>query len=573
MPICRTIFPLEIPDTDKGGEEIALKAAQQWMQRCEYLHDCGSWDLQMLPTRLISVGTGDEDVKLVITSGSRGKYACLSHCWGPNQPLRTETHTLQKHLDRIQREDLPPTFCDAISLTRKLGIDYIWIDSLCIIQDDHADWLQESARMGDVFRGSILTIAATAAKGAESGLHSTNGQSIDTSLVDGRTETIYIRPEVKHAGKWQSALQKSNFPLLTRSWVFQERLLSSRVLHFGPYELFWECHEQSSCACRDLDKSHSDTDKKHVLKTIGRASATTIQHLWRDLVEEYSVLELSKSSDKLRAILGLANEMARSRPAERYIAGLWSGSLAMDLLWTASLNVNYLDSHWPRKSYRTEDWRAPSWSWASLDADIVWPLSEYHCNRDHSEKTMALDFEPILVADGLDGLDRITGPEHVTLRLTGETFQAILHADFDDPADIGSLTDEDGKVLFQGYSSDLEFNTENTSYLQLDNTDPPQQAEDYTYSDDDVDDDDGSQSVVCMRMGTFHRNETDDSETAWQTIIEYTMIFVPLSEDGAKYRRVGMAIHKQDVRPEDVGHSVFKSPWQKPGIWRTLDVV
>jgi hypothetical protein len=103
--------------------------------------------------------------KLLITEGCRGHYVALSHCWGTlgKHPLRTTTDNLQEHISGISWSTLPKTFQDALKITRELGIDYIWIDSLCIVQDSEEDWRQESREMGLIYERARVTIAAAGA--------------------------------------------------------------------------------------------------------------------------------------------------------------------------------------------------------------------------------------------------------------------------------------------------------------------------------------------------------------------------------------------------------------------------
>lgn len=141
-------------------------------------------------------------------------------------------------------ENFPPTFQDAVLVTRALEIHYLWIDSLCIIQGDAADWAKEAAIMGDIFKNSLLTISATTAKNSTEGfLHprTPRFKPIQVEHISNNplfTRRILFRPWLK---SWASNIDGPDSPLSSRGWILQERLLPPRTLHFGHEQMFWEC--------------------------------------------------------------------------------------------------------------------------------------------------------------------------------------------------------------------------------------------------------------------------------------------------------------------------------------------
>lgn len=148
----------------------ALDKIPSWIHACSTSHECGAFDkVNPLPTRILAIGKENEKISLVPSTGLTGRYTCLSHCWGGHQPLKMTKQTLDTFVVGIEWSGVPKTYQDAITLTRKLGIEYIWIDSLCIVQDDDVDWQRESAAMADVFANSTLTIAATSASDCDEG--------------------------------------------------------------------------------------------------------------------------------------------------------------------------------------------------------------------------------------------------------------------------------------------------------------------------------------------------------------------------------------------------------------------
>jgi hypothetical protein len=207
-------------------------------------------------------GKNDFSVKIVEHDGSRlnqsqlAIYAALSHCWGANRSCVTTKHNLEERLKDIPWDTIPRTFQDAIRLALLLNIRQIWIDSLCIIQDDLEDWNIESAKMADIYQLAALTLAATGSRGDSHGCFSEaleRTKDVELSLPTSKTFCrIAVRNAIMHWDTDNERMMKERFPLMSRGWAFQERLLSPRILHFCESELVWECRELSVCECGGL---------------------------------------------------------------------------------------------------------------------------------------------------------------------------------------------------------------------------------------------------------------------------------------------------------------------------------
>ncbi|KAK8218132.1 heterokaryon incompatibility protein-domain-containing protein [Phyllosticta capitalensis] len=225
------------PDVpQETSSEESFSWAKEWLEFCCSSHPrCNPPTVStVLPTRLIDVQDTVENgpVKLVETCGREGRYLCLSHCWGDAEnhprPLETTNGNLRLYKEKIPWNSLPHTFQDAINFTRKLGERYIWIDSLCIIQDCKEDWGRESRKMADIYSNSYLTLAATAATNSSCGLYSRQDKVYDTRSVKvrdgGHVKCRRMRPHWPIFGTfaWSTTLIP---PLLQRSWVYQERVL------------------------------------------------------------------------------------------------------------------------------------------------------------------------------------------------------------------------------------------------------------------------------------------------------------------------------------------------------------
>ena len=411
--------------------------AQKWLETCtkNQSNNQSAW----LPTRLIDLGTSDDQyVKLVDTRSTptRGPYATLSHRWADSAVIKTMTSNLEQLLHAIPVTILSKTFQDAFTAARSyLGVRYIWIDSLCIIQDDPQDWRAESVTMQDVYSHSFCNLSAIA---TSSGLHGlfpprdinrVRSCEVETNWAGRDPETYVLIPK----RFWDEQLDYA--PLSRRGWVFQERWLAPRILHFSSDQLLWECcelnaseayprgipeitcgtnselhhelrapadlqsygdqtmlqkllewlHLRRSSEKEDRDKEVLSTAKVLIAQsnplglppiTYGTQSSfkncisapvplkpSENYEKWQRLVEWYSSCKLTKEEDKLIAFCGIAKRFHSALGSE-YLAGLWRDDLPIELIW----RVGRAESDDVRPPSR---YRAPSWSWASVDTQII----------------------------------------------------------------------------------------------------------------------------------------------------------------------------------------------------------
>lgn len=358
------------------GSDKAVAWTKLQLQRCEQKHDSCSrqaYNSRSPPTRLVQVSSCTEQVQLWETNGKTVQYLCLSHCWGASQPLRTTKSNLREHLRGIDVSSLPKTFRDAVDFTRRLGFSYIWIDSLCIIQDDTDDWRDEADRMCLVYQNATLTLAAATGTHCDAGCYKTAspqeiGHSVPQSY-SGSFMGTHIRPCLPHpafGGQVSFTPSDDLFPLVKRAWVYQERHLSRRFLYFGPCELVWECRQGSTCECALLDTMRSSnyrplSKKAHeftIRETIPRPAShkARIINRWKAIVMEYTSLDMTFDSDRLPAIHGMATSLMFGNLGE-YFAGVWEEMLLAQLLWIVFEG---------RKLPPSDTNDAPSWSWASV---------------------------------------------------------------------------------------------------------------------------------------------------------------------------------------------------------------
>jgi hypothetical protein len=279
--------------------------------------------------------------------------------------LTTTSITLKQRKNGIGLEEFPLVFADAVWVAKSLGVRYLWIDSLCIVQDNPKDWARESGAMSTVYGNSYLTIAASEAPNAMSGMfyaldHS--GKDLNTIRVtaarpDNTQASITVR---KRLPPWPPSAS----PLSLRGWTFQEGILPKRVIQLGFYEPRWECNVMSACCCTIKPQSDRELKRRFSLATGATAAVSQTERwmLWSDIITEYTSRALTKRTDKLVALSGVAKSLQAIWKC-RYLAGLWEDELLMGLLWR-------LDGE--RRRYpRPTPFRAPTWSWASTDNSII----------------------------------------------------------------------------------------------------------------------------------------------------------------------------------------------------------
>jgi hypothetical protein len=364
---------------------------REWVTECLRSHtSCAKQSAaqndSQRPARLIDCTlvqrNGLSGVKLVGTlSGVKYQYACLSHRWDEAvHKCRTTTDNLSKNMDFLDLGDLPKNFQDAVFIVGHLDIQYLWIDSLCIIQngDGGKDLLKELAKMGSIYQNARLTIAAVSSPNSADGCF-INDKWPDICLLisDGAQETHLIGARILDRKGQPVSTEDVNehFPLLTRGWVFQERLLSTRFLQCNYGELAFECLESSHCECRSIIAPHNGgtrkgkgkhkairsvrfTHERHLLTKGSGTNRVQILNYWRTVVQMYMELELTVPADVLPAIAGCAQLLALSLKLT-YVAGLWKELLPTDLLWHVKQRRHV-------KIARPPDSTAPSWSWASV---------------------------------------------------------------------------------------------------------------------------------------------------------------------------------------------------------------
>jgi len=388
-----------------------------------------------LPTRLIHI-INDETcthptLRLVTTRGQRGQYLSLSHCWGTLRPeCITTCDSLQRNLTEIPWDSLPLTFQEAAIFTARLGFRFLWIDSMCIIQDDIDDWRREAANMADIYSNSFLTIAATHGSDGSKGLFSKIPPEFEAFSIPrtGLKSEVYFRQNLDHFEVFNESMVIGKqtfadiFPLMFRAWTFQELQLSRRSVYFLRSEVQWECLEAKRCECHPETQPTTKTLLTYESRNIDLRKAPWMLNV----VKFYVARALSFSRDKLPALAGLARKFERMNPElGRYCVGLWEKTLKTDFCWHVDRRFNSVFKK------RPAPWRAPTWSWASIDEAIEKPLliarsSPRCCSAAHPimAKAKLTDVWKAVVI--LAGPDRFGEISSAHLIISADVFPAIL---------------------------------------------------------------------------------------------------------------------------------------------------
>ncbi|KAE8315911.1 heterokaryon incompatibility protein-domain-containing protein [Aspergillus transmontanensis] len=396
-----------------SGSHECLDRLRSWIDECQASHPTCNETMSpegdnQPPLRLLDTGSLDMSPYPRLVDYPRANeetinYCALSYCWGSDGTnFITTRETLQQRTEKIGLADLPRGFQDAITITRKVGCRYLWIDAVCIIQHDKEDWEREACKMHSIYRNAYLVIAATSAPSPSNGIFSHRPLPVEFEVTMRHTNVkcqFEGRPIANHAF-WNSISMVENPPkpqLHTRAWTLQERLMARRIIHFTQEELVFECLIHSRCECSGISRDRyghqggvetplnfiqklASVDPRNLnINSVERNSSirrdtltrskdpsdrfslwpSTIENTWFGIVSQYSSRRITVPDDRLPALAALARQFA-SPQTGKYLAGLWYAHLPSALFWSVQ-----------GPSKRPQLYRAPSWSWASVEGHIV----------------------------------------------------------------------------------------------------------------------------------------------------------------------------------------------------------
>jgi len=417
------------------------RVARQWIEECIERHptcsgqsdngkSASSVGSPQLPTRLLDVGnSGDDEICLVETNDTNriSEYTTLSHCWGGKKFSTTTSSNYDQNLKSIPLSSMPRTFQDAVITTRELGFRYLWIDSLCIIQGSKEDWELECCKMADIFRGSRVTLCGPKASNVSVGFLHPRQSSVqhiweyanaEKAELKRATFRLTLDPaddeRFRPCGPWLCA-PESQSRLESRGWILQEYLLSPRVIFFGEFRMYWECHvcvqfEDVPGQQVSLEKGLHCKVSKRDFNLSDAATEVDWSNIWYSVVRDYTKRKLTAEGDKLPAISGIAR-WAVGDSNERYLAGLLRHAVQEGLAWYIPADKQTKQIS-PIRTYR-----APSWSWASTDFPLNFVSLERRSNAASLSAEYRLDIlDSYIKRLGLAPLGEVISGASITIK-------------------------------------------------------------------------------------------------------------------------------------------------------------
>lgn len=371
IPTCPELAP-------EPGHELMWSYLRQCLMKCLWNHsECRkAQQLDWFPKRLLyleDTGGVHPNMRIVETDKHHpsGPYIALSHCWGEAQPLRSLTTNFISLQQSIEFEDLTAVFQNCVTTAKKFGVNYVWIDSLCIIQDDRVDWTVQSRQMHRIYENAILVVAAVSSEDgsvpflgpkAPNGRHLRTSHPVTLSTLPGVPGNLRARRYVSTIAD----LTDSRGPLKSRAWCWQEHVLSTRIIHFTENQSIWECLETRGSEMMGSLERRSDSLK------IRLSGSENIEKVWQYAIHEYGKRYLTYSTDRLPALSGVA---ARFEPLfkTQYCAGLWRERMVLDLAWEHAEILSFVTS----KISPSLGNSVPSWSWASIRGSPFYGLDNH----------------------------------------------------------------------------------------------------------------------------------------------------------------------------------------------------
>jgi hypothetical protein len=339
-----------------------------------------------LPSRIIDLGIESTiHPRLINTSDAVRAYIALSYCWGEEETVTTTAENVARHMKKLELKSLPKSYRDVMTIAWALQVRYVWIDALCIIQDDEQDWDREAAKMCSVYENAYLTVSADCSPAVQHGIFSEQSYATPPCMLSYKGVQVNVRQSLQRKHTLRDPFDNIDFdnldapiPLYRRAWCLQETVLSTRTLHFTGKELMWECNEAYHCECQSQKTVEPEMCNRTFRRPeiFGHATKAKFFDKWQALLENYTARKLRVESDKFTAMSGLAKKMQQvicyfTGEDDLYLAGLWKSNLAQGLLWQRQIEFFHTE---PTRG-RPKEWRAPSWSWASINGPV---------NQNHS---------------------------------------------------------------------------------------------------------------------------------------------------------------------------------------------
>lgn len=537
-----------------AGLDVTLDIVKLWIRRCDTQHaSCGVTNAgghapSEMPRRLLSLSSSDiyPNIRVMEVSTPR-RYIALSYCWGGGaeaaKQVKTRRASIADHQDRVSTQSLPQTIQDAVRVARALGIDYLWVDALCIVQDDDEDKNHEIARMGVIYTNAYLTLSASGASHCAEGF-------LDRPLTDYRDCDFFEVPLYRYKDSGPCAVKLSPLGgrniwakeygnnlifqgrelLHTRGWTFQETFLSPRMLIYSSLQPYWVCHEAFwSCG---------DPDAIDYLQNVSLSGSLELRKdfvtnspirswPWAVVVQEFSSRQLTFLEDKPLALHAVRESFETQYDHLReYALGLFSSSAHVDLLWHSRYGAE------PRKRLQG----FPSWSWMSFDGGVSYH-HQYAGTREDCIKRQ--EYFEVVTWPACDHFGRIS-PNSPLLKLAGMTKEvAIPHRFWKD----GRASSQDmpcsSTYVLQLQSEDEEDEIDRIGHITFDEYRMPNSGEDF--------DDNPPSRYKCFEclLLTLERRDAEGGDISGSEEADgdykgsFGLIIAPVPESAGKYLRIG----------------------------------
>lgn len=406
-----------------------------WILDCESHDLCASGPKHTeMPTRVVDVASGPNP-RVVITDGEQEKFMALSYSWGPQGKdlLVLNSDTKEALLQgALEESKFARTHREAFDTARSLGIQYVWIDALCIIQGDPEDWAAESKTMGQVYNNAYLTVLAGSSTDSRAGFLSDRHnptRPFPIPLDDKSRDQPFLFATAPRS--------HTEGPTSTRSWCFQEAMLSRRLVTFGTEQLSFRCTtgtrsehtgpEKLDGVPQTLEERRTPIfhpDRQHLHAPDSQSRRHAVLEHWYVMLAEFTNRRLSNPHDIFASVSSLAQAAARLMRGSRYLAGVWEADLARGLLWRPS----YYGTGEPTVLARPRPSplapgpgpivRAPTWSWAAVEGSV--DHLDYEPNAGEPGETMGGPFPAIPGGDRVKSSVFYTKPGFVRVRPAGE---------------------------------------------------------------------------------------------------------------------------------------------------------
>ncbi|KAF7531407.1 hypothetical protein G7054_g8943 [Neopestalotiopsis clavispora] len=374
-----------------------------------------------LPTRVIAVGGKEDPMVRLLETGldEQGEWIALSHQWGTGKKFRTTTENLKSHIKGISFASLPATFRDAVQVTRALGCKYLWIDSICIVQEGHqADFETEKKNMEQVYSGAYCVLASSRNPGHYAGfLDDRNPRPTLSLQKSGQSAPFYITKPIDNFN--DHVLEGS---LNKRGWVLQEHALARRTIYFTDHQTYYECGDGVRCETMtkmtsDFANFLGDPGFSQIIRNADRGERII---RYQTLFRSYSLLGLTNTTDRPLAIGSLQHRIQDSLDADGGFGVFDEGSrgdgraglLRRSLLWRRHGNTPTMS-----RIVFLDGQVVPSWSWMAHAGGIdyispkfggmTWkplrsPWSSNLKGRDNSFPTGVVNNDTALVGEASD---------------------------------------------------------------------------------------------------------------------------------------------------------------------------